>query len=98
MDLDALLARRRSWSWSTSSPTPTPPAAAIPSAISTSRSCSAAGIDVYTTLNVQHIESLNDVVAQITGVRVRETVPDSILDRADAIELVDLTPDDLSSA
>jgi len=54
-----------------------------------------AGIDVYTTLNIQHIESLNDVVAQITRVRVRETVPDSILDRADAIELVDLTPDDL---
>jgi two-component system sensor histidine kinase KdpD len=53
------------------------------------------GIDVYTTVNIQHIESLNDVVAQITGVRVRETVPDSILDRADAIELVDITPDDL---
>ena len=55
----------------------------------------AAGIDVYTTLNVQHIESLNDVVAKITHVRVRETVPDSILDRADDIELVDLTPEDL---
>jgi two-component system, OmpR family, sensor histidine kinase KdpD len=55
----------------------------------------AAGIDVYTTINIQHIESLNDVVAQITHVRVRETVPDSILDRADALELVDLTPDDL---
>ena len=54
-----------------------------------------AGIDVYTTVNIQHIESLNDVVAQITRVRVRETVPDSIIDRADAIELVDLTPDDL---
>src|SRR6185312_921393 len=54
-----------------------------------------AGIDVYTTLNVQHIESLNDVVAGITHVRVRETVPDSILDRADDIELVDLTPEDL---
>ncbi|HET7447888.1 MAG TPA: sensor histidine kinase KdpD [Methyloceanibacter sp.] len=53
------------------------------------------GINVYTTLNIQHIDSLNDVVAQITGVRVRETVPDSILDRADAIELVDITPDDL---
>ena len=53
------------------------------------------GIDVYTTVNIQHIESLNDVVAQITGVRVRETVPDAILDRADAVELVDLTPDDL---
>jgi two-component system sensor histidine kinase KdpD len=53
------------------------------------------GIDVYTTLNIQHIESLNDVVAQITRIRIRETVPDSILDRADAIELVDITPDDL---
>src|SRR5262245_20215394 len=54
-----------------------------------------AGIDVYTTVNVQHIESLNDVVAQITRVRVREVVPDAILERADAIELVDLTPEDL---
>src|SRR5262249_44292906 len=53
------------------------------------------GINVYTTLNIQHIESLNDIVAQITHVRVRETVPDSILDRADAIELVDITPEDL---
>ena len=54
-----------------------------------------AGIDVYTTLNVQHLESLNDVVAKITRIRVRECVPDSILDRADDIELVDLTPEDL---
>ena len=54
-----------------------------------------AGIDVYTTVNIQHIDSLNDVVAQITRVRVREIVPDAIVDRADAIELVDLTPDDL---
>ena len=53
------------------------------------------GIDVYTTVNIQHIESLNDVVAQITRVRVRETVPDSVFDRANAVELVDLTPDDL---
>src|SRR5262250_772091 len=53
------------------------------------------GIDVYSTVNIQHIESLNDVVAQITHVRVRETVPDSVFDRADAVELVDLTPDDL---
>ena len=53
------------------------------------------GINVYTTVNVQHIESLNDVIAQITGVRVRETVPDEVFDRAEAIELVDLTPDDL---
>lgn len=54
-----------------------------------------AGIDVYTTVNVQHIESLNDVVAQITGVPVRETIPDSIIERADEIELVDIPPDDL---
>ncbi|MFZ3338443.1 MAG: sensor histidine kinase KdpD [Xanthobacteraceae bacterium] len=53
------------------------------------------GIDVYTTVNIQHIESLNDVVAQITHVRVRETLPDAVFDRADAVELVDLTPDDL---
>ena len=55
----------------------------------------AVGIDVYTTLNVQHIESLNDIVARITRIRVRETVPDSIIDKADDIELIDLTPDDL---
>jgi two-component system sensor histidine kinase KdpD len=53
----------------------------------------AAGIDVWTTLNVQHLDSLNDVVAQITGVAIRETVPDSIFDRADEVELVDLSPD-----
>jgi two-component system sensor histidine kinase KdpD len=54
-----------------------------------------AGINVYTTVNVQHMESLNDVVAQITGVIVRETVPDSILEQADDVELIDLPPDDL---
>lgn len=53
------------------------------------------GTDVYTTLNVQHIESLNDVIEQIIGIKVRETVPDSMLMVADTIELVDLTPDDL---
>ncbi|MDR3531339.1 MAG: sensor histidine kinase KdpD, partial [Rhodopila sp.] len=53
------------------------------------------GIDVYTTLNIQHVESLNDVVAKITRIRVRETVPDSMIERADDIELIDLTPDDL---
>jgi two-component system sensor histidine kinase KdpD len=54
-----------------------------------------AGITVYTTLNVQHFESLNDVVSRITGVNVRETVPDFLLDRADDIELIDLPPEDL---
>jgi two-component system sensor histidine kinase KdpD len=55
----------------------------------------AAGIDVFTTMNVQHVESLNDVVAQITRIRVRETVPDAILERADDIEVIDITPQDL---
>src|SRR3569623_2569433 len=55
----------------------------------------AAGIDVWTTLNVQHLESLVDVVWKITGVRQRETVPDSALSRAADIELVDITPDEL---
>ncbi len=55
----------------------------------------AAGIDVYTTVNVQHLESLNDVVAQITGIVVRETVPDRIIEQADEVELIDLPPDDL---
>jgi two-component system sensor histidine kinase KdpD len=54
-----------------------------------------AGIDVYTTVNVQHFESLNDVVAQITGVVVRETVPDRLLDEAAEIRLVDIPPEDL---
>jgi two-component system, OmpR family, sensor histidine kinase KdpD len=54
-----------------------------------------AGIDVYTTVNVQHVESLNDVVAKITGVVMRETVPDSIFEAADEVELIDLPPDDL---
>jgi len=54
-----------------------------------------AGIDVYTTINVQHFESRADAVRQITGITVHETVPDSILDRVDAIELIDLTPEEL---
>ena len=53
----------------------------------------AAGINVYTAVNIQHFESLNDVVAQITEVRVRETIPDSFLERADEVELVDVSPD-----
>ncbi len=54
-----------------------------------------AGIDVWTTLNIQHVESLNDIVARITRVHVRETVPDALIDRADDIELIDLTPEEL---
>lgn len=55
----------------------------------------AAGINVYTTVNVQHIESLNDVITQITEVLVRETMPDRILEQADEIELIDVAPDEL---
>ena len=55
----------------------------------------AAGIDVYTTVNVQHLESLNDIVGHITGIRIRETVPDHVFDEADEIVLVDLPPDEL---
>ena len=55
----------------------------------------AAGIDVWTTLNIQHLESLNDVVRKITKVRVRETVPDTVFDKADEIVLVDFPPDEL---
>ena len=54
-----------------------------------------AGIDVYTTLNIQHLESLNDVVAQVTGVIVRETVPDRVIDEASEIEVIDLPPEEL---
>lgn len=55
----------------------------------------AAGIDVYTTVNIQHLESLNDAIAEITGVKVRETIPDQLLDTASEIEVVDLPPEDL---
>ena len=54
-----------------------------------------AGIDVYTTINVQHLESLNDVVGGVSGIRVWETVPDRVFDQAEEIVLVDLPPDDL---
>jgi two-component system sensor histidine kinase KdpD len=54
-----------------------------------------AGIDIYATINVQHLESLNDVVAQITGVHVQETIPDGVFDNADEVELIDLPPDEL---
>jgi two-component system sensor histidine kinase KdpD len=55
----------------------------------------AAGIDVWSTLNVQHLESLNGTVGAITGIRVHETVPDGVLDEADEVILVDVTPDEL---
>jgi two-component system sensor histidine kinase KdpD len=95
MDLDALLARRPKLALVDELAHTNAPGSRHPKRYLDVEELLSNGIDVYTTLNIQHIESLNDVVAQITRIRVRETVPDSILDRADAIELVDLTPDDL---
>ena len=83
------------WRSSTSWRTRTCPAVATRSAGRTSRSCSPAGIDVITTVNIQHLESLNDVIEQITGIRQRETVPDAVVRRADQIELVDMSPEAL---
>ena len=54
-----------------------------------------AGIDVHTTCNVQHVESLNDVIAQISGIVVRETVPDAVFNRADELALIDISTEDL---
>src|SRR5205085_4077280 len=54
-----------------------------------------AGINVYTTLNVQHLESVNDIVERVSGVKVRETLPDSVLEQADEVELVDIAPEEL---
>src|SRR6201995_4478015 len=95
MDLDAILQRRPRLALVDELAHDNAPGSRHPKRYQDVEELLAAGIDVYTTLNVQHIESLNDVVAAITHVRVRETVPDSILDRADDIELVDLTPEDL---
>ena len=95
MDLDAILQRRPRLVLVDELAHDNAPGSRHPKRYQDVEELLAAGIDVYTTLNVQHIESLNDVVASITHVRVRETVPDSILDRADDIELVDLTPEDL---
>ena len=95
MDLDALLARRPALALVDELAHTNAPGSRHPKRFSDVEDLLAAGIDVYTTLNIQHVESLNDVVAQITRIRVRETVPDRILDRADEIELIDLTPDDL---
>ncbi|MEH2509394.1 two-component system sensor histidine kinase KdpD [Nitrobacteraceae bacterium AZCC 1564] len=95
MDLDALLARRPKIAIVDELAHTNAPGSRHPKRYLDVEELLDNGIDVYTAVNIQHIESLNDVVAQITRVRVRETVPDSIIDRADDIELVDLTPNDL---
>ena len=95
MDLDALLARRPRLVLVDELAHTNAPGSRHPKRWMDVEELLGAGIDVYTTINIQHLESLNDVVAGITRIRVRETVPDSIIDRADDIELIDLTPDDL---
>jgi two-component system, OmpR family, sensor histidine kinase KdpD len=95
MDLDALIARRPQIALVDEFAHTNAPGSRHPKRYLDVEELLSHGIDVYTAVNIQHIESLNDVVAQITHVRVRETVPDSIFDRADGIELIDLTPDDL---
>src|SRR2546422_11272065 len=95
MDLDAILARRPALVVVDELAHTNAPGSRHPKRFQDVEELLDAGIDVYSTVNIQHLESLNDVVAQITGVRVRETVPDRILDRADEIKLIDLSPEEL---
>src|SRR6201992_2401929 len=95
MDLDALIARRPKLALVDELAHTNAPGSRHPKRYLDVEELLSHGIDVYTAVNIQHIESLNDVIAQITHVRVRETVPDSVFNKADAIELIDLTPDDL---
>ncbi len=95
MDVDAVLARRPQLVLVDELAHSNAPGARHPKRYLDVAELLAAGIDVYTTMNVQHLESLNDVVAQITGVTVREKVPDGVLDEASAIEVVDLPPPEL---
>ncbi|HVP90849.1 MAG TPA: DUF4118 domain-containing protein, partial [Terriglobales bacterium] len=95
MDLDAVLARRPQLVLVDELAHTNAPGSRHPKRFSDIEEILDAGIDVYTTVNIQHLESLNDVVAQITGIRIRETVPDSFFERADEVKLVDVTPEDL---
>lgn len=95
MNLDALLARKPALVLVDELAHTNAPGSRHPKRYQDIEDLLAAGIDVYTAVNIQHLESLNDVVQQITRIRVRETVPDAFLDRADEIEVIDLTPADL---
>jgi two-component system sensor histidine kinase KdpD len=95
MDLDAILARRPQLALVDELAHTNIPGSRHPKRYLDVEELLAAGIDVYTTVNIQHLESLNDTIAQITGTRVRETIPDRILDSATEIELVDLSPEEL---
>jgi two-component system, OmpR family, sensor histidine kinase KdpD len=95
MDVDAVLARNPQLALVDELAHTNAPGARHPKRYQDVEELLAAGISVYTTLNIQHLESLRDVVAQITGVTVHETLPDSILDLVTEIELIDLSPDEL---
>ncbi|HMF67248.1 MAG TPA: sensor histidine kinase KdpD [Phyllobacterium sp.] len=95
MDLDAILARRPGLVLVDELAHTNAPGTRHPKRYMDVQEILAHDIDVYSTMNIQHVESLNDVVAQITKVRVRETVPDSVIDQADEVEIIDLTPADL---
>jgi two-component system, OmpR family, sensor histidine kinase KdpD len=95
LDLDAVLARRPQLALVDELAHSNAPGSRHPKRWQDVEELLSAGIDVYTTVNVQHFESLNDVVAQITGIIVRETVPDRLLDRACEIRLVDIPPEEL---
>jgi len=95
MDLDAVLARRPALVLVDELAHTNAPGRRHPKRYQDVEELLAAGIDVYTTVNVQHLESLNDAVAQITTIRVRETLPDRLLDGADEVQLVDLPPEEL---
>ncbi|GAA4127042.1 DUF4118 domain-containing protein [Aminobacter aganoensis] len=95
MDLDAIIARRPKLVLVDELAHTNAPGSRHPKRYLDVQELLTQGIDVYTTLNIQHVESLNDIVAQITRITVRETVPDLIIDRADDVEIIDLTPDDL---
>jgi two-component system sensor histidine kinase KdpD len=95
MDLDAILARRPALVLVDELAHTNAPGSRHPKRFQDVEELLDAGVDVYTTVNIQHLESLNDVVAQITGVRVRETIPDGVLDRADEVKLIDLSPEEL---
>jgi two-component system sensor histidine kinase KdpD len=95
LDLDALLARKPALALIDELAHTNAPGSRHPKRWQDVMEALDAGIDVVTTLNIQHIESLNDVVARIAGVRVHETLPDHVLQRADDIELIDLPPEEL---
>jgi len=95
MDLDALLARRPQLALVDELAHTNAPGSRHPKRYLDVEELIWAGIDVYTTVNIQHLESLHDAVAQITGIQVRERLPDRILDQADEVQLIDLPPEDL---